>query len=449
MTMNKLSNLIDDDEYLIQISEQFCIKHIELFKKFYPIQKDKIINDLKNKVNSYNEVIIKDEIIKPLQISKELIIKDDSIEISMTSKKLNIEDPIFQSSLTSKDEIIKPLPISKEEIMIKNKIIKQLLTNNDEDKELIIKPISKEDNNIKSNNNTITIGKYTILKSDIMAEKSVLGYTQYKCPLCTHKPYTKLFHFVNHKNKCCKTPRHNIKHIEPITNIDKIIKSEVITTTNNNIINKNLDNIYTTVQEINNRYKSKSAYTLGKIGEIDAVNYFSINLPEMRIYRNMTNKQYGCDICVNDVIAVEMKNYTSIVKKKYVNKFIKDISESNFSIGIFISMSQSISNKSLFQMEMISNNKLIIWIPNATYIHALSAIRIANSLNNFITNNKINLSKKNSTIKHLPKIINKHINSIKKIKNTLNNIISNDIDILINTLSILINDITDEFHENI
>jgi hypothetical protein len=65
-------------------------------------------------------------------------------------------------------------------------------------------------------------------------------------------------------------------------------------------------------------------------------------------------------------ILFEVKNYTRNVPSDEIDKFLRDCKYKNIS-GIFISLSSGISNKNNFQIDVIDNNNICLYIQDMNY----------------------------------------------------------------------------------
>ena len=114
--------------------------------------------------------------------------------------------------------------------------------------------------------------------------------------------------------------------------------------------------------------KCKVASNKGKVGENSIQNFLTMSLPKADI-EDVAQKGGAGDLIIHDAsrnIMVEVKNYDSAnVKTSEVTKFKKDMTNNNFTGGIFLSMKRGICNIDNWTIDTISG-KPVIYLCNVS-----------------------------------------------------------------------------------
>jgi hypothetical protein len=168
------------------------------------------------------------------------------------------------------------------------------------------------------------------------------------------------------------------KKINKEINKDNIIKDEIskLKLDLENIINKSfvnlLDRDNQNIIEINNQLNKLTKLTnnsslLGSFGEDIFENNFKLKYPEIEIINSTKKKTKDCaDFVANfDIpILIELKNYTTTISEKEIDKFKRDLINSNKKGGIMMSAKTNICKRKLYEIENV-NDKLILFVPNS------------------------------------------------------------------------------------
>jgi hypothetical protein len=161
---------------------------------------------------------------------------------------------------------------------------------------------------------------------------------------------------------------------QPILNY--ITSSEERLTTNINIIKDNNNDTKNNQEKINEqmneflkKYNNNASSNIGKLNEGKLFIVLNNLYPNHEII-DCSNKSKHGDIILRrqtykDVI-FENKHYTSNVPKEDVFKFIRDCEEQNSS-GILLSNCSGISNKNNFQIDITTENNVLVYIHKAEY----------------------------------------------------------------------------------
>ncbi len=146
-------------------------------------------------------------------------------------------------------------------------------------------------------------------------------------------------------------------------------------------------------------------------------------------------------------ILVESKFYQTIVQKKEIEKFKRDLVKVGYPIGIFVSISSGIVGKKRFDIEKINDHQLILYVPNSGLDGSsiIWSILFAKELNKFmLQHNSFNQIERN--ISDLHDLfdnfhdIYQHFSNLKmSILETRNNVIKHMDDLHHKTLEIHLN----------
>ena len=234
--------------------------------------------------------------------------------------------------------------------------IKNLIENNDNKNLLfVIEKIEKE--NLK-------------IIQDIIPKTNQFYYSQYELII------------KNFKDDVLKNiSKDNIdsKYLELIKNIEHSILNS-LTKCDDKICNelrdiKNTNNNYYTLQNTTNeelqKYldKYKNSSFKGQLGENHIEKLLNNMYKTADIDRTSDESKSGDFIMHRKgyaSILFEIKNYTRNVPNDEIEKFLRDCKYKNIS-GIFISLSSGISNKHNYQIDIIDNNNICVYIQDMNY----------------------------------------------------------------------------------
>ena len=161
-------------------------------------------------------------------------------------------------------------------------------------------------------------------------------------------------------------------------NRENIVKDEIskLKLDVENIINKSFVNLFDkenqNIIEINNQLRkltkvSNNSSLLGALGEDIFEENFKLKYPDIEVINSTKKKTKDCaDFIVNfDIpILIELKNYTTTISEKEIDKFKRDLINSNKIGGIIMSAKTNIIRRKLYEIEKF-DNKFIMYVPNA------------------------------------------------------------------------------------
>lgn len=87
--------------------------------------------------------------------------------------------------------------------------------------------------------------------------------------------------------------------------------------------------------------QSEKSSEIGISGELHIETLLRKSFPERNIFR--TTKGYCGDIIMDDMLLIEIKNYSNKVPTRELNKFKRDMSSNNYKSGLFISLRTEIT----------------------------------------------------------------------------------------------------------
>ncbi len=200
-------------------------------------------------------------------------------------------------------------------------------------------------------------------------------------------------------------------------------------------INKNYDNI--------NKLFSGTNEQLGTTGEqfVYDVIHQSIYLTEDSYVENVSGQADACDLFVkykSCLIGVEVKNYTSPIKKELVKRFLdKDIINANYNAGLFVSIKTDFSQASRinhFDVRFV-NGKPCLFVANA--IKRRDAIILAIKMLDYLVTNQ---NKDKSDIDNVIQVVNSMVFKLDSL-NRSNNSMKKSVKEIESTISELHKDI--------
>jgi hypothetical protein len=220
--------------------------------------------------------------------------------------------------------------------------------------------------------------------------------------------------------------------------IDYTLINESLNTSINNVLAPHLvneqnvlSNIYSQLSEL--LRENKISALKGKRTEGEYLSYLTSVFKQSEI-QNCSQIDHAMDILLRQEghtdIRFDIKDYTTNVPSKEVQKFKSDISHNNCH-GILVSDKSGIANKNNFSFDVINNRYIAFYITNSkdqmeNIIYAINFIRSMESL--ITKNNGIYLS--DTVIKSIQLELEKYTDTVSSIKKNLQSSIQ-----LCNTLS--------------
>lgn len=131
-------------------------------------------------------------------------------------------------------------------------------------------------------------------------------------------------------------------------------------------LDPNLDKIIKSIDQITK--VSHNSNLLGAMGENIFENNFKIKYPNWEIINSAKKKTKDCAdfiIKTNPPILIELKTYNNTIPTKEIDKFKRDLLNSNLLGGILMSSKTNISRKKMYDIDILPNNSIILYVPNA------------------------------------------------------------------------------------
>ncbi len=228
-------------------------------------------------------------------------------------------------------------------------------------------------------------------------------------------------------------------------------KNEVNIAMMNTRVSENLERMKMAMDKFT-EFTNKSSFK-GAMGENIIENLISQYFPD-DVIENTSQKTAEADYhlkCREGAlnILIESKFYQTIVQKKEIEKFKRDLVKVGYPIGIFISISSGIVGKKRFDIERINEHQLILYVPNSGIDNSaiIWSILFAKELNKWmVQNNSQNYNNIEKTMQDLHDIfdsfhdIYQHFSNLKmSILETRNNVIRHMDDLHHKTLEIHLN----------
>jgi hypothetical protein len=308
------------------------------------------------------------------------LLKDNNLEIIKLYNLLEC-NKLFNDNIKNEIDHIKTL-LSNNNNNVINKLyeikdnyiqeIKSLLNNNENDKSInILNILDKENNNLLLKINNIltdTISSHqlknnnellNILKLELL-DKIRNENNPDKILNIFNEKYNKLFEIISEQISPDKTLQlienkyNNIKE-----DIDKMKTYSELTTINQEKTNNDLLNYFG---------RNKKSSIIGQQGEDELYKVLCDLLPSSDIIKTGNESGKGDFLILRENknnILVETKHYNTNVKREEIEKFLRDIDNTNYN-GIFLSQTSGIVNKTNYQID-IHNNNILIYIHNVDY----------------------------------------------------------------------------------
>lgn len=317
-----------------------------------------------------------------------LLLKDNNLEINKLYNLLE-KNKLSNDNIKNEMEHIKTL-LSNNNNNVITKLyeikdnyineIKSLLNHNDNDKSLnIINILDKENNNLLLKMNNIlteTLSTYqikhnnellNILKLELLEKIRTENNPEIIINILNEK-YNKILEMISEQISPDKTlllieNKYNNLYDNVINNIkediDKMKMYSELTTINQEKTNNDLLNYFG---------RNKKSTLIGQHGEDELYQVICELLPSSDIIKTGHETGKG-DIVIHrenkESILIETKHYNSNVKREEIDKFLRDIENTNYN-GIFLSQTSGIVNKSNYQID-IHNNNILIYVHNVDY----------------------------------------------------------------------------------
>jgi nucleoid DNA-binding protein len=191
--------------------------------------------------------------------------------------------------------------------------------------------------------------------------------------------------------------------------------------------------------ELSNFFRTSSRK--GKMGERILLEILKSKFPTIGI-EDVSGTPHSADILLDSTILLESKNYSKTVPSKEIEKFMRDMSESKVTFGIFVSFGVGITGHHRFSIDKftdpIHNNevKFIVYVPYATEELIESAVLMTLELKKFMKtpNEEKKYDHKIENLEHIISICNKSMGITMK---NIEGILINELNVIKNyTLSL-------------
>lgn len=289
----------------------------------------------------------------------------------------------------------------------------------------------------------------TKMLNDIVPRTNQQYYKQYEVMMKT---------FSEDIKKLNNVEEIEIRYNELLTLLEKSIVNYI--SSSETRINNNLSEIRTlSVQntmiqdKMNNELtiyldKMKNSSFKGQIAE-NQIELIINNLYPYGEIRRTTKESMTGDFIMTRENAVsilfEIKDYNKNIPTEEINKFIRDVKENNC-CGIFLSISTGICKKRNFEIEILENNNILLYIHNMNYesdkikigvdiidnlynrlkLNETNDIKISTELLNIINKEySIFIEKRNTTVEYIKETTKRSIQYIEDLElSALNNLLS-------------------------